>query len=296
MPAAFCTLRVPQSREVPRLIRFSTVVFVACALAAFGCRAHAAEPAAHRGLDIRVEGEDWQVPAPAVQEALYAAADTLLPYLRSVPAAPIVVTHTNGPPVTLYQRGPNGEYLVHLHASGARWALYVYEFAHELTHIVANYDRNAGPEIVRHNQWLEESLCETASLFALDRVASAWKGMPANDRRAALAGSLRSFYDSLVGEAHRRLPAGYSFAAWLADNEPRLRSDPYERRQDDLVAKRLLPLFEQDPGGWAAVGYLNLDRGDNDATLGQYLGHWYGNVPAVQRPFVEVVRAALAAR
>ena len=274
-------------------MRFSTFVLIACALFALAGGARAERPMA---LDIRVEGDGWGQPSAAIEKTLYAVAGVLLPHVSSVPAAAIVVTHTSGPPVTLYQRGPHGEYLVHLHASGPRWHLYVYEFAHELTHILANYDSNAGPETVRHNQWLEESLCETASLFVLDQLATAWTQAPGSDEFAGRAGTLRSFYDSLVGEAHRRLPPGSSFAAWLADNEPRLRDDPYRRNQDDLVARRLLPLFENNAAGWGAVRYLNLDRSDNDATLPQYLGHWYRNVPEVQKPFVGVVLQALAAR
>lgn len=274
-------------------MRSFSFVLVACAMFAVAAGARASDPTA---LDIRVEGEGWEQPSAAIAKTLNAVAGVLLPHLSSVPTAPIVVTHTNGPPVTLYERGPHGEYLVHLHAKGPRWHLYVYEFAHELTHILANYDSHAGPGTTRHNQWLEESLCETASLFVLGRLAEAWTQAPAGDELAGRAGSLRSFYDSLVGEAHRRLPPGASFAAWLAENEPRLRDDPYRRDQDDLVARRLLPLFEGDAGGWGAVRYLNLDHADNDATLPQYLGHWYRNVPAVQKPFVGAVLQALAAR
>jgi hypothetical protein len=277
------------------LTRLRTFFIAAAALLVLAGTAQA-EPLSARGLNIRVEGEGWGVPSAAIARTLNAVAGILLPHMSSAPAAPIVVTHTAGAPVTLYERGPNGEYLVRLHASGPRWHLYVYEFAHELTHILANYDRHAGPETVRHNQWLEESICETASLFVLDRLATAWAHAPAGDEFAARSGSLRNFYDALVGENHRRLPPGYSFAAWIADNEARLREDPYERKRDDLVAGVLLPLFERDPGGWGALGYLNLDRGDNDASLSQYLGHWYSNVPAVQKPFVRVMLEAMAAK
>jgi hypothetical protein len=277
-------------------MRFIRFIFAVCALFATAIVSCAAATGSGQGLDIRVEG-DWDgVTAEAIQKTLYAVAGVLLPHTSGGPAAPIIVTHTTSAPVTLYERGPNGEYLVHLHASGPRWSLYVYEFAHELTHILSNYDRNAGPGNARRNQWLEESLCETASLFVLDRLATAWAQAPESDAAAARAAQLRRFYEMLVAEPHRRLPEGYSFAAWLADNEPGLRDDPYRRKQDDLVARHLLPLFKERPDGWDALRYLNLDATDNQATLPQYLGHWSRNVPAVQKPFVDAILAAMAAR
>lgn len=277
-------------------MRSITFVFAVCMLIATALIPGPAAADSGRRLDIRVEG-DWDgATADAIQKTLYAVAGVLLPHASGVPAAPIIVTHTSGAPVTLYERGPNGEYLVHLHASGPRWSLYVYEFAHELTHILSNYDLNAGEGKARHNQWLEESLCETASLFVLDRLATAWAQSPESAAAAARAGQLRRFFNELVAEPHRRLPEGYSFAAWLADNEAGLRDDPYRRKQDDLVARRLLPLFEDRPDGWEAVRYLNLDATDNQATLPQYLGHWYRNVPAIQKPFVGTILNAMAAR
>ncbi len=274
------------------MIRFAVLIFAALLATANVTPAWAEDRPS--GVDIRVEGDGWAVPSETIQKTLFAGAGVLLPHVSRTPDAPIVVTHTNGPPVTLYERGPHGEYLVHLHASGARWHLYVYEFAHELTHILSNYQHNVVQDATRHNQWLEESLCETASLFVLDRLGASWQQASRDPEAVARGAALRGFFDALIDEPHRRLPAGYSFASWLADNESSLRRDPYLRRQDDLVARRLLPLFERDPDGWDAVRYLNLDAGDNDATLAQFLGHWHANAPASHKPFVESVLNALA--
>lgn len=264
----------------------------ALALALSGAVPAFAQDSPSQAPDIRVDGQGWGVPAQELRLALYAVAGVLLPHVAGAPAAPIVVSHTSGPPVTLYQRGPRGEYQVHLHATGSSLPLTVYEFAHELTHIVSNYDHGAGEERQRRNQWFEESVCETASLFVLDRLAAAWErpGQPFAPR----APELRRFFDALVNEPHRRLPGGYGFAAWLADNEPGLRSDPYRRKQDDLVARRLLPLFEAHPAGWGALRFLNLDPRDDEATLGEYLAHWYRNSPSADRGFVAAVAEALA--
>lgn len=248
------------------------------------------------GLDIRVEEGGWGgMPAASIEKILYAVADVLLPRLPRKLAAPIIVTHTHRNPITLYERGPRGEYLVRLHASGARTHLYVYEFAHELAHIVSNYEHNVGGNSSRPNQWVEESLCEAASLFVLGRLAAVWSELPPGDELAAAAPELRTFYERLVAEEHRHLPADHGFGTWLAANEGRLRADPYQRKKDDLVARLLLPLFERSPDSWDALCYLNLDIADNDASLAQYLAHWHRNAPAEHRPFIGSVFETLAA-
>lgn len=211
-------------------------------------------------LDIRVETGGWgNVDPRQIQVVLYSVADELASQLPARLAAPIVVTHSDGPPVSLYKRGPGGEYRVALHASGTYWHLYVYEFAHEYCHILSNYDEHVGANIVRYNQWFEESLCETASLYTLEHLASTWEHSPPTPEWSAHADKLRRFFELLVAEGHRKLPPQTTLAAWLRDNEDQLRHDPYQRQKNDLIAKMLLPLFERNPENWEALSYLNLD-------------------------------------
>lgn len=245
------------------------------------------------GIDIRVGHTGWgQVSIAEIETALYAVADELVTVLPAKLTVPILVSRTRGSPVALYDRGPNGEYLVRLHASGQGWPLYVYEFAHELCHVLSNHDVHVTDK--RRNQWLEETLCETASLYALARVARAWELAPPSAVWSARAPRLRRFYDHLRAEENRRLPEGASFAAWMAANEPSLRADPYLRPKNDLVAMRLLPLFERDPRRWRALAYLNLDPSDPVAPLSAYLANWNEKAPVEYRGFIGELRAALA--
>ena len=256
--------------------------------------ADAAPPAAkksignrHAGLSIRVEGGGWGADSAAqIETVLYAVADELLTRLPKKLAASVVVTHTDSNPIALYDRGPKGEYLVHLHANNGRWHLYVYEFAHEFTHILSNYEENVGAEVQRYNQWFEETLCETASLYTLEHLAATWEHSPPAPEWSEQAGRLRRFFDLLVAERHRQLPANTPLGAWLRDNEERLRRDPYQRDKNDLVARMLLPLFERYPASWDALSYLNLDPADARDSLAEYLHHWYDNAPAEHKVFI----------
>jgi hypothetical protein len=245
------------------------------------------------GLTISVEGDDWgAVRRQDIEALLYVVARTFAPATGAQPARTIMVAHTRGAPVVLYDHGQGGEYHVLLHASETNWHLYVYEFAHEFCHIVSNYDEH--PRVSpRHNQWFEESLCETASLYALKTLANDWQVSPPAAPLADAGRQLRWFYDLLMAEEHRRIADG-DFDAWLQDREAGLRHDPYQRRLNEVVATRLLPIFLKDGGKWDALRYLNLDSADNDCSLDEYLEHWYGHARADQKSFVAAVRTALA--
>jgi len=241
-------------------------------------------------LRLRVEGGGWGSAGSAeIEEVLYAVADTLLSRFPNKLAATVVITHTEGNPIALYHRGPAGEYLVRLHASDERWHLYVFEFAHELCHLLSNFDANLAGNPRRHNQWFEESLCEAASLYALETLASTWEASPADSGLPERAAKLRTFFKLLIGEEHRQLPPHTHPAGWLSANEEYLRNDPYQREKNDLVAKLLLPLFQRNPKNWDAIGYLNLDPSDPNAPLTEYLRHWYRRVPLEHKTFVAEV-------
>lgn len=245
-----------------------------------------AEHSRHGRLEIQVDENGWgAVNRQDIRTVLYSVADVLLGDMPGKPPITIRVSHTDSNPVALYQRGPGGEYQIRLHADRERWHLYVYEFAHELCHILSNHDR-AGADTRRRNQWLEETLCETASLYALGALGVEWGVAPPEPRFANQAASLRQYFRKLVTEGHRRLPEEVELEEWLREHEARLCDDPYQRDANDLVAKTMLPLFFAEPGGWDAVSYLNLHPDDASASLDDFLTHWYANAPERDRHFV----------
>ncbi len=246
------------------------------------------------GLSLEVQEGGWgSAQKEAIETVLYSVADELLSRLPKKLAAPIVVSHTDNGPVALYERGPAGEYRVQLHASGENWHLYVYEFAHEFCHILSNYEANVGPDTTKYNQWFEETLCETASLFTLKNLAATWEVSPPAPQWSEQARKLRRFFDHLVAEGHRQLPPHTPLGAWLQENEEGLRHDPYLRNKNEVLANLLLPLFQENPQNWAALNYLNLDPSDARNSLGEYLGHWYENAPFEHKEFIGGVLALL---
>jgi len=238
------------------------------------------------GLEIVVDEQGWgAVNTRDIQKVLYSVADTLLPPTSPKTQLRIRVSHTDSNPIALYDRGPTGEYLIRLHANRARWHLYVYEFAHELCHVLSNYDR-AGADVVRRNQWLEETLCETASLYALGSLGTQWAEASADPQLVKQAAGLRRFFRSLVTEGHRNLPEGSELDDWLRQHVAHLCDDPYQREINDLLAKSMVPLFFADPSGWDAIAYMNLHPDDATASVDEFLGHWRANAPERDQAFV----------
>lgn len=247
------------------------------------------------GLVIHVQGGGWgKASLEDIETVLEAAAGELVEHLPSPLQAPIVVTHTDGPPVALYGRGGQGEYRIHLHARGENWHLYAYEFAHELCHLLSNHEGH--PQLagaVHPNQWFEEAVCEAASLYVLKNLAATWSRSPPEARWLDEAPLFQRFFDALIAEGHRRLPAGTPLSEWLQRNELALRSDPYLRQKNEVLANLLLPLFEADPTGWQALAYLNQNPEVTRASLRAYLGDWYRSAPLPQRSLVAGVLALL---
>ncbi|MBI4756138.1 MAG: hypothetical protein HY778_12135 [Betaproteobacteria bacterium] len=280
-------------------LRLVVLFFFYGVLCAPGRAEHADMPRSKiLGVTIWVEDGPWgKVGAEQVETALYFVADTFLGSLPQQLVPPVIVSHDPRNPVVLYDRGPNGEYRVLLHASQGRWAVFVYEFAHELCHILSNYGAGTPASRRSHktNQWFEEALCEAASLYALIRLAEQWDGSAMAGGWKEHAPALRGFAMQLLAEKHRSLPEGQSAAVWLRNNLGRLRASPYQRELNEVVAHLLLPLFLNNPGAWNALAYLNLEPADAWNSLGQYLANWQKNAPDAHSGFIGRIISLLGA-
>lgn len=240
-------------------------------------------------LSIQVLPGDWGgADRHDIEQLLYAVARELWVYFPDRKLKPISVVPTDRHPYVRYAKGASGEYVIYLSAKGRHWSQFAYQFAHEFAHVLSNYDRNSH-RLVQRNQWFDESLCETASLFALRRLSATWsKGevVPFAHWRS-YGTALQAYAGELLAQPHRVLPAKASFAEWYRGNAATLDKSPYMRERDEVVATVLLPLFEQHPEAWATIGYLNLEESDATGTFEQYLANWRRNTPPHQRPLVE---------
>ncbi len=227
-----------------------------------------------------------------IQRLLSSSAAQLVPRLAPESFGTVRVFHTTNSPITEYRRGLKGEIVVRLNARGTYWAQYAYQFAHELGHIICHYERVRTDR--NPNQWFEEALCETASMFVLQQMAIAWSNSPPYGNWRDFAPKLAEYAADLEHASDRQLDAGVMFAQWYHQHEAELRGHATLRHLNGLVACHLLPLFAKRPEHWAAVSFLNGHDGYTSLSFAEYLKGWYARVPRRHKAFVEDIAGRFA--
>src|SRR5438132_382156 len=135
-----------------------------------------------RQLDIQVLANGFgNVSSLEITALLQSAANEIWRYCLQTQLSGIDVYHRTNYPQTDFKRTPSGRIAIGLTAQGTHWAQFGFQFGHEFCHTLANY-ANDPRQLVRYppqaNFWLEESLCETASLFTLRAMSRSWQTAP----------------------------------------------------------------------------------------------------------------------
>lgn len=237
-----------------------------------------------RTIAIEVAPGNWgSADVRDIKRVLDSVADEFLRYVRpDRESLTIRVVPRGGSPKVLYERGVEGQYVIQLTARDERWFQYAFQFAHELCHVFSNFDHKEvidGEKVAENNQWFEESLCETAALFTLRRLALAWEANPPTRNWSGYNTVLGAYATRLTSESHRQLPAGQSFREWYAANRSFLRDNPYLREKNELVAAHLLPLFEAAPELWQAITFLNPTPSSAGKPFAHYVADWQAASP-----------------
>lgn len=222
------------------------------------------------GARLIVENGDWGATSLAVIRAVLDSAYRVLTDAFAAPAdAPIRVAHWNLDPRVLHDRRP---YEIRLNARHTYWCQYVYQFSHELCHVMTHFDRCKE----HRHKWFEESLCELASLFVLHRLAEVWKTVRLDPIRPADSAEFAPHYATYAKEkeAEYERPAGSELPEWLDRNAAALEADPLKRELNGAVAAALLERFRHDPALWRECGALNRWDPRRDATFSGYLDSW----------------------
>jgi hypothetical protein len=257
-----------------------TVVCVSLAL--FGCCLHGADAAGaakDHALTIRpIEKDKWGCELEDVRRVLVSAASETWPYFPER-KLPVIEVSPKGGPIVLFKRGPNGEIQVRLDSGKLLWAQIAFQFAHEFCHIMCSYKEGD-----KRNKWFEESVCETASLFALRRMAETWQTKPPYPKWKDYVPSLNKYADTRIKEA--ALPEGKTLAQWYKENADALAKEPTDRPRNNVVAGVLLKHFEATPDNWAAIEFLNAEPLTKDQTFKDYLTAWQKHCPEKRKSFV----------
>lgn len=152
------------------------------------------------------------------------------------------------------------------------WSQYAYQFAHELCHHVIDsvYDETS------RFGWLEEALCELASLYCLRKMAEEWNYNPPYENWRDYSGSLSNYANSIIDCPDNHVE---HFNEWLNQNLPSLYINRYERDLNRIVAVKLFALFFAHPRMWRLIQYLANVKYDNTLSLVEYFRRLSTAVP-----------------
>jgi len=246
-------------------------------------------------MTIEVVGSetDWGGARPAdVRAVCLSVAACFEAAVTEKPLEPIVIEPSDlGHPRTVYERTPAGQIRVWLSARERYWAKFVFQFAHELVHCLGNMPSVAPAS--RSGEWIEESIAEVASLYALRRMAREWTARAPYEHWRAYAPAFGAYAAAYLAEPAHSRPAGEPFAAWLAANLPALEADLNRRAEQTIVARVLLPVFEGDPAAWRAIRSLNTW---SPVPFPAYLGAWRTSAPVRDRAVIDRIALALGIR
>jgi hypothetical protein len=236
--------------------------------------------AAAAGLRMFIEPGEWGSSSLAdIKKVCESAGQAFMPHLNQPIAAPLLIQNDGSGPITLYRRGQNNEHIVRLNTDDRAWAQLAFQFSHELCHVMCNY-RN----VENKQLWFEETLCECASLFALRQMGENWKKNPPYS-------NWKSYSSSLKDYAAQRLNTQDGNSDDLAKiyrkHREELEASATNRELNNILAAKLLPLFEKTPSGWEAVRYINRGPAEENTTFESYVTGWHKRVPPQQKAFVE---------
>ena len=223
--------------------------------------------AAENAAPIVVENGNWgTVSLSAIHAVVGSAYAVLVHAFEKEPEDVIHIRPWNQHPLVVYDRRP---YQIYLSARDSYWSQYVYQFSHELCHILTNSDRARS----HRHKWFEESLSELSSLFVLYRLAETWaEDPPAGILEAADFAPSHGKYAESFEEKYRFV--GGHLPGWFAGNIATLEASPEERELNGVVAVALLNHFRDDPSLWRECGWLNHWDPEEDDSFSEYLDSW----------------------
>jgi hypothetical protein len=244
---------------------------------------------AGRALDFKVTGDFGKAPPADIRAVLHSAAGEIWKHCPNTrwQTRGFFIFPNEGSPITLFDHTADQRVAIGLNCRDTFWAQYAYQFAHEFLHALAGHSNDWRKPVLRGrkpNHWLEEALCETASLFALRAMAELWKTKPPYPNWKSFAAALLAYADERMGATRKDFPDDEDFHPWFRREEESLRGNATQRAKNNRIALRLLPLFEKEPAGWEAMTFFNLGERGPDATLAEHFRVWQSQTPEKLRP------------
>jgi hypothetical protein len=198
-------------------------------------------------------------------------------------------------PIADYKHTEDGYISIGLATKDMYWCQYAFQFAHEFCHALIGHSNDWRAKKlggVRPNHWLEESICEVASLFALRAMSRSWQKNPPFVNWRDYAIKLHDYAEDRITKA--RAFSDEPFVPWFEKSQPLLRKKSTMRDHNCRIAIELLPLFEKHPAGWEAMAFFSSEPPTADQTLEQHFARWLHHATPKHHAFIRSLAAVFA--
>lgn len=165
---------------------------------------------------------------------------------------------------------------LHLNTRDRRWAQYVFQFGHELGHVMANYRRvdfRTNP-----HQWLEEACCGALTIFCMDRMGRRAMADPASPVHG-LAAELIQYAEDRRRD-YERDGVVVAPQRWLAAHAAELSAARGLVAPATAFVTWLERHFQEQPKLIPSLRYLNQWSPTEVGSLGSHLQRWRERAPA----------------
>ncbi len=181
-----------------------------------------------------------------------------------------IIRGGSNPEVTVVNVNGLSTYRIRLAVDGWYFQQYTFQFAHELGHILANWEDNPSSEF----NWFGETIADLASAYTLTRFSQNSPYEPYTEA------SWQRYYNANYDSKDQRLFNQYGISKtyrllnWFLRYLPQMRQDEYIRELNWGVAREMLPFFLENDTAWEAVGYLNRWDETRNENFYDYLESW----------------------
>ena len=147
---------------------------------------------------------------------------------------------------------------------------YAYQFAHELSHVLTNWQDSSEYRF----RWFEETLCELASLYVIHSFArSRPYGIFSKEQWMEYLDEVESNQVDARWRTHR-IGSATRARAWFLRFQPAMEQNSLIRELNGAIAFELLPYFVERPELWKAVAHVNRWDTSRNRNFNEYLNSW----------------------
>ena len=220
-----------------------------------------------QGTTVEIVEGDWGDARPEDIQKILRSVVECMEQKTGVVIGENLRVESSGGPMVLYQRDKDGSYRIKLQVSGRYWSQLVYQFSHEVGHILVGYQPNPGPQ-----EWLEEAVCEAMSFRVLRSLSVSWKVDPPFERLRGYAQHLSEYAVTMEG---RCTPVTVDqIGVWYESHRSRLESSIHDRPLIRAFSRHVSTWLEDEPGLWKKIPDLGKGKGKAKETVAERIGRW----------------------